>query len=131
MHWDTLYEWCKVIPEFSEAKRIGLALLLLYDEQTHRAGALGQLKFAAKTIKTTDKNGTVREETTHTPASFSASYSIFLMKNRYPKLYRDKIVVENETGDAGKMAEIFDEIMSDPNLTAAAAIIAKKLATKE
>jgi len=128
-HWDTLYEWVKVHPDFSEAKRIGLGHLLLVDERTARAGSTGQLRRHARTVSTTNpETKETREEKFYDAATFSQSYHIFLMKNRYPRLYRDKIVIESESSDVGKMEQVFDEVMSDPALAAAAAIIAKKLA---
>lgn len=132
---DTLSEWTKVHPEFSESKRIGQAKLLVFDEKIAKAGATGQLKRHAKTIKTTkkDQNGNevVNEEKIYDAANFSQSYYIFLMKNRYPKLYRDKITLETETSDPKKVQNTFDEVMKDPALAEAAMKIAEKFSSGE
>lgn len=128
---DTLSEWTKVHPEFSEAKRRGVAKLLAFDEKVARAGSTGQLKRHAKTIKTTKHNhetgeSVTTEEQIYDAANFSQSYQIFLMKNRYPKLYRDKITLETETSDPKKVQNTFEEVMNDPALADAALKIAEK-----
>lgn len=132
VHWDSLYEWVKVHQDFSEAKKIGMSKLLAYDEQIARVGVTGQLKVQTRVIKTTTTNEVgepvTKEEYVYSPATFSQTYHIFMMKNRYSKLYRDKMVVEHENIDSGNIERIFNEIMLDPSLAAAAAIIAKKLA---
>lgn len=130
---DTLSEWTKVHPEFSEAKRHGLAKLLLFDEKVARAGSTGQLKRHSKTITTTKHDeetgvSTTTKEDIYDAATFGQSYQIFLMKNRYPKLYRDKITLEHESNNPSAVKNTFDEIMKDPKLAEAAAIIAEKLA---
>lgn len=132
---DTLSEWTKVHPEFSEAKRRGMAKLLAFDEKLARAGSSGQLKRHAKTITTKrkDKDGNeiVDEEKIYEAAQFSQSYYIFMMKNRYPKLYRDKITLETETSDPKKVQDAFEEVMKDPTLADAALKIAEKFSSGE
>lgn len=132
---DTLSEWTKVHPEFSEAKRRGMAKLLAFDEKLARAGSSGQLKRHSKTVttKTKDKNGeeVVNEEKYYEAANFSQSYYIFMMKNRYPKLYRDKITLETETSDPKKVQDAFEEVMKDPTLADAALKIAEKFSSGE
>lgn len=132
---DTLSEWTKVHPEFSEAKRRGVAKLLAFDEKIARAGSSGQLKRHAKTITTKrkDKDGNeiVDEEKIYEAAQFSQSYYIFMMKNRYPKLYRDKITLETETSDPKKVQDAFEEVMKDPTLADAALKIAEKFSSGE
>ena len=49
-----------------------------------------------------------------------------MMKNRYPKLYRDKITLETETSDPKKVQTTFEEVMNDPALADAALKIAEK-----
>lgn len=125
---DTLSEWCAAHEEFSEAKKIGSAKLLKFDEELNLMGSSGQLKRVARTEKTILEDGTTRETTFHDQATFAQTYRIFLMKNRYPKLYRDKIHVESTSGsDAEKTSKVLKEIMNDPQLAEAAKIIAEKL----
>lgn len=91
-HWDTLYDWCdpdspRYQPEFSEARKVGEALLLRFDERIGTAGMTGQLKRVVS--ETIDPEGTKRVE--YAPASFAAAIWIFRMKNRFPTIYRDRI----------------------------------------
>ena len=131
----TLGNWCQEYPEFLQAKNIGLSKLLAFDEQIAKAGTTGQLKRHAKTIKTTkkDPNGeeVISEEKIYDAANFSQTYHIFMMKNRYPKLYRDKITLETETSDPRKVQSTFDEVMKDPTLAEAAMKIAEKFSSGE
>lgn len=128
----TLDDWCGAHPEFLESKRRGMSKLLRFDEKIARAGSTGQLKRHARTIKTSEQmpDGTTqtKEETIYDSAQFSQTYQIFLMKNRYPRMYRDKIQVESSSGDdAKKLGTVLQEVMNDPALAAAAKIIAEKL----
>ena len=41
---DTLYEWCKVYPEFSDAKGVGKSCSLNWWEKTGRGITLGKIK---------------------------------------------------------------------------------------
>jgi len=132
----TLGNWCNEHDEFLQAKNIGLAKLLAFDEKVARAGSTGQLKRHAKTIKTTKHNeetgeSVTTEEQIFDAANFSQTYQIFLMKNRYPKLYRDKITLETETSDPRKVQDTFNEVMSDPTLAEAAMKIAEKFSSGE
>lgn len=61
---DTIYEWCKIWPEFSEAKSIGRPKSRLLWEQIGRAGTNGEIE------------------------NFNCSAWIFNMKNRFK--WRDK-----------------------------------------
>jgi hypothetical protein len=127
---ETLYEWARVHPDFSEAKKIGITKLLKFDEQVARAGTTGQLTRLSKTIKITDpETGETREEKEYVGAAFAQTYHIFLMKNRYSKFYRDKIQLEgNITLDPNKSAEVLNKIMNDPQLAEVAKLIAEKMA---
>lgn len=133
VHFDTLSEWCSAHPEFSEAKKIGMAKLMAFDEKIAMAGSTGQLKRHSRTITTTDTlpDGTIttHKEDIFDAATFSQTYQIFLMKNRYPRFYRDKIQVETSTAesDAQKTSKVLQEIMKEPELAEAARIIAEKL----
>lgn len=62
---DTLYEWEKVHPEFSDAKRIGIEKCRKFWEKLGIAGAAGKIK------------------------NFSAAAYIFNMKNRFA--WRDQV----------------------------------------
>lgn len=125
---DTLHEWEKQHSEFSDSKRIGLAKLLLFDEDVALAGSTGQLKRVSRVERTTDENGVTKEVTFHEAAQFAQTYHIFKLKNRYPKLYRDKIQIETSTSeDAKKTSKVLQDVMSDPVLAEAARIIAEKL----
>jgi transposase len=129
---DTLSEWCRAHPEFSEAKKRGMAKLLKFDEQLNLMGSSGQLKRVARveTITEDDGNGGMRkrEIVHHDSATFAQTYRIFMMKNRYPNFYRDKIEIESSNLDSiKKTAEVIEEVMLDPNLMEAARAIADKL----
>lgn len=100
----TLSNWCDTHPEFLEAKNIGLAHLLSHDETIAELGALGQLKtLVSEDIdEHEDEYGFVTKKTKrriYKPTTFSQTYHIFLMKNRYPDLYRDKREIETRDGD--------------------------------
>ncbi len=91
-HWDCLYEWCDpkngcYHPEFAEAKRIGEALLLRHDEQLGKSGMTGNLRRIAAEIDFAD--GTKKTE--YAAATFAQTAWIFLMKNRFPGLYKDRM----------------------------------------
>lgn len=72
VHLDTLYEWEKVHPNFSEAKRIGVQAGRLFWEKMGRAGAAGKIK------------------------NFNCTAWIFNMKNRFG--WRDKQDVNHSGG---------------------------------
>lgn len=124
---DTLSEWTRQHEEFSEAKKAGMAKLLKFDEQLNLAGASGQLKRVARTETFYDENGHKREVTYHDSANFAQTYRIFLMKNRYPRLYRDKIQIEDTTDNSKKTRKTLVDLMNDPKLRDAALILADKL----
>lgn len=69
---DTLHEWVKVHPEFSDAKKLGFGKSQLVWEKMFMAGCMGKLK------------------------NFSAAGTIFNMKNRFK--WRDQIDLSG--GDA-------------------------------
>lgn len=57
VNFDTLQDWCGIHPSFLEARRVGEAHLLLFDETAGKAGMLGKLKgFNAKVWETIVKN---------------------------------------------------------------------------
>lgn len=67
---ETLYEWARVHPEFSEAKKQGKSLELKMWESMATAGSAGKIK------------------------NFNSTAMIFSMKNKFPKLYRDQIKLD-------------------------------------
>ncbi len=82
---DTLYEWAKVYPEFSEAKKDGESLGLLFWEKVGRAGITGKIK------------------------GFNVAGWIFTMKNRFR--WRDRHHLEHGMDD-GTASTIVDLIKS-------------------
>ena len=91
VHKDTLFEWCKVHPEFSDSKKMGLELCRAYFERIGNAAMLGQPIKDEKTGKTIDfKN-------------FNTTIWVFSMKNRFG--WRDRTTVEHE-GNPEKPIEI-------------------------
>jgi hypothetical protein len=71
VHFDTLYEWVKKNPEFSEAKKIGTSLSLKFWEKIGMDGVKGDLK------------------------NFNVAGWIFNMKNRFR--WTDKVEVSGQT----------------------------------
>ncbi|NDC96438.1 hypothetical protein EBZ38_17225 [bacterium] len=67
---ETFYDWVKKIPEFSDAYRKGEAAASHFYESKMLEGGLGRIK------------------------GFNVMALTFLMKNRYPKEFRDKQDVE-------------------------------------
>jgi len=100
---DSLYEWSKKYPAFSEAKKIGKMLELKWWETVSRGGVTGKI------------------------AGYNAATAIFSMKNKFPKLYRDTIKVDAEiTIDTA--AEKMRATLTDPKLREAALMLAESLA---
>lgn len=129
---DTLSEWCKVHPDFSEAKRVGQAKLLKFDEQLALTGSSGQLSRVARVERITDPiTGETREIKHYESATFSQSYHIFKMKNRYPKLYRDKIVIEEGSAKSERLGNKLKELMKDPEMRETAMKLARKLSSSD
>lgn len=95
VHWDTLYEWCKVHPEFSEAKKEGKCLELKVWENLALCAASGMAP-KSKTFM-----GKVNPQ--------NAAVLIFSLKNKFPKLYRDKTEIEADinvkTSPYGELTE--------------------------
>lgn len=128
---DTLSEWCKVHPEFSEAKSVGMAKLLKFDEHLNLAGSSGQLTRISKVETIVDPEGNTRKIEHKEAATFAQTYRIFTMKNRYPKLYRDKIELETTVDDTKKTSKVIEEVMNNPELRDAALAIAEMLSDEE
>ena len=67
---DTLYEWVKVYPEFSEAKKEGTALSMKWWESLLALASAGERKHA------------------------NITGIIFALKNKFPAQYRDRVNIE-------------------------------------
>ena len=124
---EALSNWTQQHPEFREAKETGVAKLLKFDEQLNLAGSSGQLKRISKVETITDEEGNKRTITHQEAATFAQTYRIFLMKNRYPRLYRDKIQIEDTTDHSKRTRKTLVDIMKDPALKEAALLLADKM----
>ena len=129
---DTLHEWVKTHEEFSFAKRLGTGKLLLFDEQLALAGSSGQLKRLARVETIVDPEGNTRKIEHFEAATFAQTFTIFKFKNRYPKMYRDKIEIETSTSPDSerKKAQAWLDILKDPEMSDAAIKIAERLGKK-
>jgi hypothetical protein len=128
---DTLHEWVKTHEEFSVAKSIGTGKLLLFDEQLALAGSSGQLKRLARVETIVDPEGNTRKIEHYEAATFAQTFTIFKFKNRYPKMYRDKIEVEATVVDSNKTSEVIEKVMQNPELRDAALAIAEMLSDEK
>ena len=121
---DSLYEWAKRHPEFSDAKKKGTDQSLLWWEDMGRRGMTGQLARLKKTIE--HKDGKIEKE--YDRAVFGQSTWIFNMKNRHN--WRDKTEISGPDGgplelttsqreemisnpETIKLAEALTKIMND------------------
>lgn len=94
----TLYNWEDEFPDFLEAKNKGMALNLKFYEDMAKIGMSGQLRRLAKETPmlgpdgklVTDKDGQIVYVKEFASAQFIYVPWIFIMKNRFPKLYRDQ-----------------------------------------
>ena len=73
-HRDTLYNWCKLFPDFSDAKKAGMDKSQVYFEKLGKAAMLGKID------------------------GFSAAVWVFSMKNRFR--WQDKVEISG--GDETK-----------------------------
>jgi hypothetical protein len=69
---DSLYEWCKVYPDFSDSKKCGLDKSLLFWEQIGMDGLMGKIE------------------------NFNASTFIFSMKNKHFWTDRKEVDLQTE-----------------------------------
>lgn len=79
---DTLYNWVKLFPEFSDAKQIGMQQARLWWESKGLEGLFNTSEY--------DK-----EAGTGSSKSMNAALWIFNMKNRFPDEWKDKTEVKN------------------------------------
>lgn len=85
VHFDTLYNWCKLFPEFSEAKKVGLAKSIKWWEQ---AGMQGM----------------------RTQGGFNATVWVFNMKNRFK--WHDQIKIEADVKTEDKKDQRLNEVLA-------------------
>jgi hypothetical protein len=101
---ETTYQWVHEFPCFAEAKRIGEKLGQQFWERLAKSGAAGQLKRVSReTIsfrKNADGTETPVREIEHAPAQFNATMTLFMLKNKAPKDFRDRRELE-VTGKEG------------------------------
>jgi hypothetical protein len=103
---DTIYEWAKIHSEFSEAKSIGKSLELIWWEKILRGGASGRI------------------------SNYNATSTIFALKNKAPKYYRDRIQVDaNHSMDNTK--EGLKKLLDSPKHREAAKMVAEALALEK
>lgn len=100
---DTIYEWVKLYPEFSDAKRRGESLGQKFWENLGRAGAAGKLQ------------------------NFNSTAWVFNMKNRYR--WRNEIQVEH-SGSISKGPDI-TKLLGNPELAEKVAEIAEALSKSD
>lgn len=86
IHYDTLNEWRKEKPEFSEAIKKAQANAQGWWEQKGRLATIGQVD------------------------NFNATAFIFNMKNRFKEDWRDKQEVENKHDLSDPLSDLFAEI---------------------
>lgn len=99
VHIDTLYEWEKVYPDFSESKRLALQYARRFWDDLTMRGVAGQLRRVSKEVygppdPVTGKQAIVSRE--YEPATFAQSFAIFTYKNRFG--WRDRV---EHTGNEG------------------------------
>lgn len=131
-HFDTLSEWTRKHPDFSEAKKIGMALLLEFDENLGKAGTAGQLERRSRTIRRTikHKDGRVEniEEDVYDATTFSASYHRFMMRNRYRTMYADKLIVDTTPANKTNATDVVKSALeNNPEALGVLRDFAKKL----
>ena len=98
VHIDTLYEWERVYPNFSEAKKVGKGLLLLFFEKLGRAAAAGKVE------------------------NFNATAYVWLSKNMIG--WRDKVAFTDENGGPLK-TELSLDILKNPKTLEALQVLAE------
>lgn len=130
---DTIYEWARTYPEFSEAKNTAEDMAERFMDAIGHQGVTGQLKRVTKEEPILDAEGKVvfdskgeavmRRE--YEPATFGQSAWIFMRKNRSG--WRDQVNLSGgvKTSDQG---EALVELLKNPVLAPALREIALKLA---
>lgn len=108
---DTLIEYKKKYPEFSDALKKGKEVVDIEVENAMLKRALGYtVRIVEQKI---DKFGDVHdcERDVHIPGDVTAQ--IFWLKNRRRQQWRDKVEYSNDGGEISKLDEILKEIKKD------------------
>lgn len=120
----TLYLWSKEHPSFSEARKAGKAQAdAKVAESLYRAALGGGTVTETREEVDAEGNPVVRKVVKELPANVTAQ--IFWLKNRQPRQWRDKVVLEDETPPE-KLAEAargFVEIMAEARARQRAVLI--------
>lgn len=129
---ETLDNWTKQNEDFMEAKKVGLGLLLTFDENLAKAGTAGLLERRAKTVRRTikHKDGRIEEyeEDIYDGTTFSASYHRFMMRNRYRNFYPDRLVVDTTPANKTKATDaVKSALEGNPEAAAVLRDFAKKM----
>lgn len=96
---ETMDNWCKKHPAFKLAKEMGKQYELTYWENLLKKGAIGDLPSIKKRVTVFSGDKKIKSVTViDEPGKFNATSVIFALKNKFPKLYREKIEVE-QTGE--------------------------------
>jgi hypothetical protein len=95
---DTLYEWANKHPNFSEAKKRGLAFARLWWERMGRSGMQGE-----RLVKNPNTN-----EIERVPFKINTTIWVFSMKNRF-KYHDNVIVVRPPKSDDEEIDGLTDE----------------------
>lgn len=97
---DTLYEWVKQHPEFSEAKRMGKVHERYYWETQLRNVSKGTADKIERTVTKYDGQGRATGALrTEEPARPNGVTVIFALKNKFPKDWRDKKEIDLTQND--------------------------------
>lgn len=95
----TMENWEKKYPAWQLAKEMGKQHELKYWENLLMKGAVGDLPSIKKRVTVFDKDKNVKQVTIiDEPGKFNATSVIFALKNKFPKLYREQIQIQN-TGE--------------------------------
>lgn len=98
---ETLNAWCERYPDFKFAKDLGKRHELLYWENLLKKGAVGELPPIKKRVTVFEgeekkiKTITIIDE----PGKFNATAVIFALKNKFPRLYREKLEIQSSSDD--------------------------------
>ncbi len=115
--WRTIYDWVDEHEEFSHAVKRGEALSLLWWENLKQSGTAGQLRAVAS--EEYGKKGEVTKRKFRA-AHFHPVGVIFTLKNRFPKLYKDRIDLRHETPPADDLSnKTMDELQAEADRLAA------------
>lgn len=120
VHEDTVYEWIKVHPRFSESIKRGQAALETWFQELFQRMATGQL--VRMKSKTTAPDGTERIE--YEPTNGNAASAIFMAKNMIN--WRDKREISGPGGGPVPFADM-SEAAIDRAIVDALKVLGKKI----